>query len=236
MARKRNLLLLTIALPVIVLLGLIFSLGLSKQLTYAQGGGIYVNKQLGRSNPVVHVGEYLTFTILIRNDTAFTVTRLPLRDNYNASVLGQPDAIPAPDTIDPTGQLDWEDLTTYFGDLAPGQQVMVIVGFIAEHPEPAVVNRAEVHDALNEQGDLIIDEQSTITDTESVGGSAPVEKVLQEGLTPQAGQLLTFTIVITNEGYTTMTLVPLVDTYNPAWLAFSYGDPPPDQIDAARGV
>ncbi|MBN1486118.1 MAG: hypothetical protein JW981_00665, partial [Anaerolineae bacterium] len=29
---------------------------------------------------------------------------------------------------------------------------------------------------------------------------------------------------------------PLVDTYNPAWLAFSYGDPPPDQIDAARGV
>jgi len=55
-------------------------------------------------------------------------------------------------------------------------------------------------------------------------------------LIPQVGQPLTFTVVITNDGFTTMTVVPLVDTYNPAWLAFSAAVPPPDLVDAANGV
>ncbi len=200
------------------------------------GGDIYVYKQLGRTDPVVHVGEYLTFTILIRNDTTFTVTTLPLVDVYNNAVLGYADAAPPPDSVDEgTGQLDWNDLTTAFGDLAPGQQIVIVVGFIAEHPETEIVNAAEVHDALG-TGGVLSGTTSIISNTESVGGSSPVEKKLLDGLIPQAGQPLTFMISITNDGYTTMTVAPLVDTFDPTWLAFSYAVPPPDMVDTANGV
>ncbi len=201
----------------------------------AQAGDIYVDKQLGRANPVVHVGEYLTFTIYIRNDSAFTVTTLPLSDTYNTAVLGFVDATPTPDSVDEgAGRLDWNDLTTYFGDLPPGDSILVVVGFIAEHPETAVVNAAEVHDALG-AGGALSGTNSIITNTTSVGGSSPVEKDLLEGLIPQVGLPLTFTITITNNGFTTMTVVPLVDTYDPDWMAFSYAVPPPDSVDEMNG-
>jgi hypothetical protein len=206
-------------------------------LTRAQGiDDISVNKKLGRSDPTVFVGEYLTFTIDIVNNSPFTVTTLPLTDDYNASVLGFADAVPPPNDIDASvGQLDWSDLTETFGDLAPGQSVRVVVGFIAEHPEPAIVNHAEVHDAEGTGGDLGGGD-SEDRSGESIGGSSPVDKQLAPGLQPQRGLPLTFTVFITNDGYTTMTVAPLVDRYEPAWITFSYAVPPPDGIDVTRGV
>ena len=76
-------------------------LALSIQSARAQtGDDIYVDKQLGRADPVVHVGEYLTFTILIRNDTLFTITTLPLADTTTvlSSATRTPCLRPAPST------------------------------------------------------------------------------------------------------------------------------------------
>ena len=164
----------SLALAAVALVALI--LMLSAQFVRAQPSGeIYVDKQLGRANPVVHVGEYLTFTVLIRNDTVFTVTTLPLSDTYNTAVLGFVDAVPPPDTVDEeAGRIDWGDLTTSFGDLAPGQAIVLVVGFVAEHPQTAVVNAAEVHDVLGGAGALS-GTQSIISDLESVGGSSLVD-------------------------------------------------------------
>jgi hypothetical protein len=234
-SKSANRLAVSLALAAVALAALVWTL--AAQSACAQpGNGIYVDKQLGRADPVVHVGEYLTFTILIRNDAAFTVTTLPLADTYNAAVLGFADAAPPPDAVDEgAGRLGWNDQTDFFGDLPPGQSVVVVVGFIAEHPETAVVNAAEVHDALG-AGGALSDTHSVITGTEAVGGSSPVDKEMLAGLVPQVGQPLTFTIVITNDGFTTMTVAPLVDTYDPAWLAFNYAVPPPDQVDVVNGV
>jgi hypothetical protein len=185
---------------------------------------------------VVHVGEFLTFTIYIRNDSAFTVTVLPLTDQYNQNVLAYADASVTPDAVDEVnGQIDWNDLTIVFGDLPPGGEILVVVGFVAEHPEPAVVNAAEVHDAVGSGGELG-GGNSVISNTESIGGSSPVDKELMAGLQPQVGLPLTFTITVTNSGYTTMTVVPLTDVYNPAWMAFSYAEPMPDGIDEVNGI
>ena len=97
----------TVALVLLVL-------ALSTQSARAQGGDeIYVHKQLGRSDPTVYVGEYLTFTIEIRNDAAFTITTLPLSDTYNAAVLGYRDGAPPPDSAG-ADWLYWNDLTTTF--------------------------------------------------------------------------------------------------------------------------
>lgn len=201
----------------------------------AQDPEISVTKQLGRSDPVVYVGQYLTFTIDIVNNSLFTVTTLPLTDDYNESVLAFVDASVPYSSIDTnTGQIEWDDLTTTFGDLPPDQSVTVIVGFIAEHPEATVVNYAEVHDAEGTGGSLG-DSDDTNQDGESIGGSAPLEKRIDDDVIPEVGLPLTFTISITNDGYTTMTVVPLLENYDPAFLQYSFAVPPPDTVDEING-
>lgn len=201
----------------------------------AQTEEIFVQKQLGRDNPVVHVGEYLTFTIYIENRSSFTVTTLPLSDTFNVAVLAFVDATPMPDAVDgANGRLDWTDLTTTFGDLAPGDSVWVVVGFIAEHPAPVVVNRAEVHDALFSNGQIGGGDDDS-EEGESIGGSSPVDKSMIGDQLPEIGQPLTFTIRITNDGYTTMTMVPLLESYDPAYLQFSTAVPQPETIDEIAG-
>lgn len=195
---------------------------------------IFVDKKLGRTSPVVHVGEYITFTIRIENRTSFTVTTLPLSDTFNIDVLGFADSVPSPDVQNPnTGRLDWTDLTNAFGDLGPGQVITVVTGFIAEHPAPAVVNYAAVHDAQGNQGG-VPGGTDTSDNGESVGGSSPVVKKLTGGL-PVVGLPITFTISITNNGYTSMTILPLLDTYDPAALQFKSAVPPPDSVDDVTG-
>lgn len=203
--------------------------------TQAQEIAISVDKQLGRPNPVVGVGEYLTFTIDIVNQSAFTVTTLPLSDQFNNDVLAYVDASVTPDFVDPAaGEIEWNDLTTVFGDLPPGEMITVIVGFIAEHPAPAVVNYAEVHDALGDQGSLPGGNDDS-NEGESIGGAAPVDKRLIGDVIPEVGMPLTFTISITNDGYTTMTVVPLLEDYEPGFLQFSFAQPSPDTIDEVSG-
>ena len=212
-------------------------LTLSIQSVWAQGGAeIYVDKQLGRPEPVVHVGEYITFTILVENRASFTITQLPLSDVYNTAVLRFVDAVPPPDNVaEAVGQLEWADLTYSFGPIPPGQRLIVTVGFVAEHPESAIVNAAKVHDALG-SGGALSGTNSLVTDVVSIGGSSPVDKELLAGLIPRAGLPLTFTVRITNDGYTTLTVVPLVDHYDPSLLQFSRAVPPPDLVDEADGT
>jgi hypothetical protein len=89
-------LILAAVIAVVVALSWIFSVA---QITLAQGNEqIFVDKQLGRSDPLVHVGEYLTFAILIYNGTSFTVTTLPLCETLKGDVLGYVDAVTPPAT------------------------------------------------------------------------------------------------------------------------------------------
>ena len=222
-------------LPLLLLFSLpIFSY--PAQTVQAQTSDILVDKQLQRTDPVVRVGETLTFTIRIENQSAFTVTTLPLSDTFNIDVLGFANATPAPDSVDPaTGRLDWTDLTTFFGDLPPGQVITVVTEFIAEHPATAIVNQAAVHDAQGNNGDLNGGDD-TDNSGEAVGGSLPLEKRINEGITPTLGMPITFTISITNDGAITVTVLPLTENYDPAVIQFSNAVPPPDLIDEVTGI
>lgn len=230
---------LPILFAALVPLLLLFSLPIfsqSAQTVQAQTDDIIVDKQLQRADPVVRVGETLTFTIRIENQSNFTVTTLPLSDTFNMDVLGYVNAIPAPDFVTTTiGRLDWTDLTSFFGDLPPGEVVTVVTEFIAEHPATAIVNQAEVHDARWEDGDLNGGDDSD-SSGEAVGGSLPLEKRINEGITPTAGFPITFTISITNDGAVTVTVLPLTENYDPAIIQYSSAEPPPDLVDEITGV
>ena len=236
MLKKLLFILLSIFIPVFIVTT--FLSLFTAQSVLAQTDQIVVEKRLGRTSNVVRVGEYLTFTIRVENRASFTVTQLPLRDDYNADILAYVDASPAPTSFTTgtgTQQIVWSDLTNDFGDLAPGQVVTVIVGFIAEHPTPAVVNSAEVYDVLGSGGGLP-GAGSDSDPSESIGGSAPLHKQIAVGVTPTVGLPITFTITITNDGYTTMTVAPLIEDYDPAFLQYSYAIPPPDFIYTPTGI
>jgi len=232
---------LPILLAALVPLLVLFSLPIFSQPTQivraqTPTNDIAVDKQLQRADPVVRVGELLTFTIRIENQSSFTVTTLPLSDTFNTAVLGFANAIPAPDSVDiATGRLDWTDLTTFFGDLPPGQVITVVTEFIAEHPATAIVNQAEVHDAQWEDGDLN-GGGDTDDSGEAIGGSLPLEKRIVDGITPTAGLPLTFTIAITNDGAVTTTALSLTENYDPTIIQFSSAVPPPDFVDNMTGI
>lgn len=205
-------------------------------LAEQEGGVIWVDKQLGRNDSLVFVGQYLTFTIFIENQTNFTVTVLPISDTYNSEVLQYVDATINPDSHVPsTGRLDWNDLTTSIGDMPPGSSHTLVVGFIAVSPAPVVVNRAEVHDAESSNGG-VNGGDSTSGEAESVGGSFPVDKTLLSGLPAEVGDILTFTIEIRNQGFTTATVVPFIEDYDPNYLQFVSSDPLPETIDEVTGA
>jgi uncharacterized repeat protein (TIGR01451 family) len=209
----------------------------------AQGSDIEVNKIL-EGSPTVRVGEVITFHITIRNNTAFSLTTVPLTDVFRADILS-----PVPAYADPpydsltyvgnTGVISWTDIAAHFGGfIVPSQTVTVTLAFTAEHPttQLTVVNRAAIHDAVNILGQSVAaggDE----AENEAVGGSTPVTKTLEPpDFSPEVGLPLTFTIRIENNGAADITRLPLEDTYDPAVLAFNYAVPTPTLVITSTGV
>ncbi|MBN1217327.1 MAG: hypothetical protein JXM69_00240 [Anaerolineae bacterium] len=195
-----------------------------KKISLAQNGELVLTKTLNRSNNVVRVGEVLSFTIALTNTSDFTLTHVTLIDEYAHTVLGFAGAVPPPDTTS-TGLLTWTNVAS--PPILPLQSITITLFFTAEHPQTAVVNFARAQDIIHTTGSLTQTAQTSRTQ-EVIGGAAPVVKFLSPpGSVPQAGLLLTFTHIITNDGAAIMTRLPLTDTYDPTFLQFHFAIPTP---------
>lgn len=232
---KLNLLARVIGLSLSLLLAAMLSLLFMQRLALAQGGGdISLKKTLNKTDNVVRVGEVLSFTIALTNNSSFTLTSVTVVDNYDNSVLAFAGASPPPDGHNPaSGVITWSNVATApfpLANLTPGQSVTITVVFTAEHPKPAVVNRARAQDLVSSAG-AISQTAETSRTQEAVGGAAPVVKALfPANAAPQAGLPVTFTQRITNDGAAVMTRLPLTDTYDPAFLQFISAIPTPTII------
>jgi hypothetical protein len=191
--------------------------------------GLQITKTLEGSD-LVMVGEYLTFTVRIRNTGSVTITTLPLIDEYDPAVL-QPALArfdPAPSTS-AAGRLDWSDLTDLpgFGDLPPGGEFVVLTVFRAIGISDEVINRARVEAAIGSGG-----ESGAPTEDqgggEIEGGRVVVTKALVSDLVRADAPAISFDITIRNEGAADLVTVPIDDTFDPAYLRFLSAVPPPD--------
>lgn len=209
-----------------LLLLTLLSLAQVQQISLAQGSGpILLTKTLNRSSNVVRVGEVLSFTIVLTNNSAFTLTGVTLIDNYDNTTLAFANASPAESVVFPgTGVISWSNVAV--PSIPPGQRIVVTVVFTAEHPKTTVVNAVRAQDIIHESGQLTETAETSRTN-EAIGGNAPVVKFLAPGATPQAGLPVTFTHIITNDGAALMTFLPLTDTYDPAFLDFMFAIPTP---------
>ncbi|MBI1880177.1 MAG: IgGFc-binding protein, partial [Chloroflexi bacterium] len=73
-------------------------------------------------------GQVVTFSLAITNTGSETISIFPLQDIYEAQYLTFQNAVSPPDVTAP-GQLNWNDLTNNFGDLAPGAVANLTVTF-----------------------------------------------------------------------------------------------------------
>jgi LPXTG-motif cell wall-anchored protein/uncharacterized repeat protein (TIGR01451 family) len=210
-----------LCIAIILILFTLLSLSYVQHISQAQGP-ISVTKTLNRSTNVVRVGEALTFTIALTNNSAFTLTGMNLIDDYDNTTLAFSHAVPAPTGhIASTALITWNNLVP----IPPGQSVYVTLVFIAEHPRTTVVNAARAEDLVNSSG-MLTQTAETSQTQEAVGGAAPVVKFLSPpGSEPLAGLPITFTHVITNDGAALMIHLPLTDTYDADFLEFNYALP-----------
>ncbi len=207
-----------------LLLSTLFSLWQVQQISHAQGGGpITLTKTLDRADNVVRVGEVLTFTIGLTNNSAFTLTGVTLIDTFDNTTLAFARAFP-PESLVNSNVLSWSNVAA--PPIPPNQSIFVTVVFTAEHPRTTVVNAVRAQDLVHSSGQLTETAETSQTN-KAIGGSAPIVKFLAPGVTPEAGQRVTFTHIITNDDAALMTHLPLTDTYDPAYLDFLLAIPTP---------
>ena len=221
-------------IAVTLLLAAIVTLLNVQRVGFAQGE-VTMTKTLNKIGNVVRVGELLTFTIALTNNSSFTLTNVTVVDDYDKDVLAFARSIPPltlpPDGFDPaSGVITWNNVATSpfpLQTIGPGQGIRITVVFTAEHPKPVVINAARAQDLVSSMG-AVSQTAETSRTQEAIGGSAPIFKSLvPPDQTPQAGLPVTFTHIITNDGAAIMTRLPLSDTYNPNFLEFNFAIPTP---------
>ena len=184
-----------------------------------------MTKTLNKTDNVVRVGEVLSFTIALTNDSSFTLTNVTVVDNYDNTTLAFAQSITPPSIHDPgTGVITWNNVA--IPPILPLQSITITLFFTAEHPRSTVVNSARAQDITHTTGSLTQTAQTSRTQ-EVIGGAAPIVKFLSPPGSVAPQMPLTFTHIITNDGAAVMTRLPLTDTYNPAFLEFHFAIPTP---------
>ncbi len=212
----------------VLLMATLFTLLTLAPPTLAQNA-ITITKQLNRTSNVVQVGEVLSFTIAVTNNSVFSLTSVTLVDTYDQSVMAFARAIPPPNSLNTvTGVITWDNVVA--PSLPLGQGITVTVIFTVEHPKPATVNFVRGQDIISGGTSLSQTAENSKTN-EAIGGAAPVLKVMYpQTATPQIGLPITFAHIITNDGLAIMTVLPLTDVYNATYLDFNYAIPTPTVI------
>jgi uncharacterized protein YdeI (BOF family) len=87
--------------------------------------GLSVNTQRA-AGPALAAGAFVTFTVDLHNSGDTTITHLPLREAYPAGLLTFVRASAAGATV-ANGAVQWPDLTTQLGNLAPGATMQLVL-------------------------------------------------------------------------------------------------------------
>lgn len=183
------------------------------------GASVKVTKELlTPADGQAIVGEGVSYRLRVSNTGPGALATVTVDDTFPAANLSFVDASIAPDSTG-SGTLHWNNV----GPLTPGQTREIIVNFTAL----ASANPATNSVTVNATGGL------SSTDSEDVIITNPRLNVTKTLTTPPSGPIAvgdeaTFTIQVENTGDTTITELPLEDTYSGATFAFVSATPAPD--------
>lgn len=175
-----------------------------------------------------YTGETVQFQVVVENTGDTTISYLPQLDEYGPECLEFiPKASPA-ESSSFAGLIEWYDLTFVTGvDLAPGEQFVTTMNYLVTGPttgnSATSYNTATVRGALDAGGAPVPEAQSTVDFTCAARPSVAVDKAF---VTPQnrtvllTGETVSFNVLVTNTGATTLGYIPLLDTYDASCLEF----------------
>ncbi len=173
-------------------------------------------------------GSPVVYDIAITNDGDTTLNTVPLTDVFDYFHLEFVSATPTPDASqDET--ITWTDVTGA-GSLAPGQTTTVTVSFTAKGSHESVTDTATVTGATDTHGGVAPSDTSTNSQIRITGPGITVDKSLAPGQSRwvQVGGLVSYVIRVFDSGDTTLTTVPLQDTFDSDHLEFVSAVPSPD--------
>ncbi|MCB0197326.1 MAG: DUF11 domain-containing protein [Anaerolineae bacterium] len=227
-----------LAISLALLIATLVGLQHLQPISQAQSGDIIVTKALNRPNNVVRVGDILSFTITVTNQSAFTLTNVTITDTFDSSILQFNQAVPTEDSVSGS-VIRWDNVAVLNNPagMQVGDVVTLTVFFRAVHPQDAVVNAVEGGDIIRD-GSQSGNGANGQTDPEPVvGGRAPVFKAMEPpDSTPVAGLPVTFTHIITNDSGAILTQLALTDTYDANFLEFNAAFPFTPNITSPIGT
>ncbi|MBN1874131.1 MAG: DUF11 domain-containing protein [Anaerolineae bacterium] len=199
--------------------------------------GVTVQKtKLSPGGSAVTVGDTVVYRITITNSGTTDIISLPLQDNYSAVCLTYQSAAPAA-TGAGGGIVLWNDL----GALNQGLSTSVDVTFTVAGPCAAAVNTARVEGAIDENGDPVPadeEDETIVTVAEppeiAVGKRLMAPAALAGLQTVPLGDVMTFTMAITNTGPNAITRLVVTDTYNSACMNLLTWNTTPTQQSAGQ--
>ena len=172
----------------------------------------------------IQTSQTVSFDLTVTNSGDTTLTTVPLTDTWDAAYLLFSSSLPV--TVAGSGFASWD-----VAPIAPGDSATVSLTLVALQPVPGLttIDTATVVGAFDENGDPANDDIATDSVDITKPGVA-VNKVLHAGQDPQVrvGDTVAFDIGVTNTGDTTLTTVPLNDTYDAAVFSFATATVTPD--------
>lgn len=186
-------------------------------------------------NGIVPVGERITFTIDIANIGELQIVDMPLFDTYDPTKLVFVRASPPPSNSS-LGVIRWDNLLPGVVSLAPGDSFQVItvfetVGSSATSIDGVTENIALVNAAEGQNGETA-PAVSSVATVKITSPSVSIRKSV-DASTPTVvlpGDLITFSITVSNTGDTRLTTIPVVDRFDDNHLAFVSAEIAPTAI------
>ncbi len=193
---------------------------------------VTITKTLVGTDTHVPIEGYVTYNIVVENTGDTELTTVPVVDTFPSAYLAySSDTSGFTPTV--TGNtITWSDITGT-GSLAPGDSISFTVTFevVASSNPDTITNTACVEAAEDVNGDNpddVCDDDSTVVTTHP---EVSITKVRTSSSPILVGDLVTFTLYITNTGDTTLSTVPVTDTYNTSYLNFVSASITPDNSD-----
>ena len=169
------------------------------------------------SDPVIQVGQTATWTLKVTNTGDTALSSIPLSDTWDGSTLTTPTSLPA-GTFG-SGTASW----TLLGPLAPGASTVVTLTLSASAvPSGQVTTDTAIVGTATDAWDDPAPGNSSSASVRITHPAVSVAKTLHAGQDPQVqvGGSVAYDITLTNTGDTTLTAVPLTDTYDSAALTY----------------
>jgi uncharacterized repeat protein (TIGR01451 family) len=183
--------------------------------------GIEITKSLTSSDPTT-VGSTVTFDIVVTNTGGTTLTDVDVSDTFDTAYLDfVPPASPAQTSYDETlGTINWDNIegNAPGGTFDPSESITITVTFTATASTPDA-DRADNCASVDAESDTVSDGPEC-DDVEINEPGIEITKSLTSSDPTTVGSTVTFDIVVTNTGGTTLTDVDVSDTFDTAYLDF----------------